>query len=293
MLFRSNQDGGVVVYTGMNDRGEFYSGATKQNGATGETTIIQAPIVTYFGDDAQTATTTKNSGVFDDIVVKDRITVEGGENNNQTTQFYGPVNFSQKVTNTSDNGLETKNLYIKGVASQAKLITVGIQTPTTASRAGDVSLLSTPTAGGYLGHVYADSDWRRFGMISVERDRDFLTLDQVAIGSSTGVYNFTDSLEVNGTVKIKNLYVGGAVTFAANQSFSGVTYDDITVTDQIGFTGTGASTYTIKHLNANSIAQFQNILVTGYAATFTTPTVRFENSFNSVFTGVKIGRAHV
>jgi hypothetical protein len=51
------------------------------------------------------------SGYYDDIVVKERITVEGGENNNQTSQFYGPVNFTQKITNTSDNGIETKNLY--------------------------------------------------------------------------------------------------------------------------------------------------------------------------------------
>ena len=44
--------------------------------------------------------------------------------------------------------------------------------------------------------------------------------------------------------------------------------------------------YNIVPRDGLTIAQFQNILVTGYAATFTTPTVRFENSFNSVFTGV-------
>ena len=37
------QDGGAVVYTGMNDRGEFFTGATKVNGTTGEEITIGAP----------------------------------------------------------------------------------------------------------------------------------------------------------------------------------------------------------------------------------------------------------
>ena len=280
------QNGGTVVYTGMNDRGEFYSGATKINGATGEETVIEAPVVSFFGDDAVSEVTKRNSGVFDDLVVKERLTVEGGENNNQTSQFYGPVNFSQKVTSSSEDGLETRDLYIKGLASQPKLITVGISTPADPKKTGDVSLIANPDPGGYIGHVYADGDWRRWGMISQDKNRDYLKLDQVAIGQSGGVYNFSDALEVNGTIKVKNLYVGGAVTFASNQTFAGVTYDDITLNNQILYLGIGASTYTIKHPNANSIAQFQNMEVTGSAATFTNATVTFQNSFNSTWPGV-------
>ena len=280
------QNGGTVVYTGMNDRGEFYSGATKINGATGEETVIEAPVVSFYGDDAVSELTKRNSGVFDDLVIKERITVEGGENNNQTSQFYGPVNFSQKVTNSSEDGLETRDLYIKGLASQPKLITVGIQTPTDARKSGDVVLLANPDPAGYIGHVYADGDWRRWGMISQDKNRDYLKLDQIGVGQSQGVYNFTDALEVNGTVKIKNLYVGGAVTFASNQTFAGVTYDDITVNSQIVYLGTGSTTYTIKHTNADSIAQFQRMEVTGTAATFSNATVTFQNSFNSTFSGI-------
>jgi hypothetical protein len=281
------QDGGTVVYTGMNDRGEFYSGATKINGATGEETVIEAPIVTFFGEDeTDTDVNNKLSGVFDDLVVKERITIEGGENNNQTSQFYGPVNFGQKVTCASEDGLETRDLFVKGIASQPKLITVGLATPTDPKKPGDISLLATPTPAGYIGHVYADGDWRRWGLISQQKDRNFLKFDQIGVGSSEGVYNFTDAAEVNGTLKVKNLYVGGAVTFASNQAFTAVTYEDITVTNQINYAGTGSSTYTIRHPDATSIAQFQNIEVTGTAATFTTARVRLENSLNSVFAGV-------
>jgi len=279
------QDGGTVVYTGMNDRGEFYSGATKINGATGEEEVIEAPIVTFFGDDAESDLTKRNSGVFDDIVVKERITVEGGENNNQTSQFYGPVNFSQKLTNTSEDGLETKDLYIKGVASQPKLLTVGISTPTLAKKSGDISFLATPDAGGYLGHIYSDGDWRRFGMISREKNSDFMTFDKVGIGQSFDIYDFTDAFEVNGTVKVKNLYVGGAVTFAGAQAIGNASFEVINIDKTAKFLGIGTN-YTIQTTNANTIAQFQNIEVIGYAATFTNATVRFENSFNSVFPGI-------
>ena len=278
------QDGGTVVYTGMNDRGEFYSGATKINGATGEEETIEAPVITFFGDDIE-GTIKANSGVFDDLVVKERITVEGGENNNQTSQFYGPVNFSQKVTNTSEDGLETIDFYLKGVASQPKLMTVGISTPTTAKKAGDISFIANPDPAGYIGHVYVDGDWRRWGMISQEKNSDFLKLDKIGIGQSQGIYNFNDALEVNGTVKVKNLYVGGAVTFSGAQAIGSAAFDEIDINKTLTYKGIGTN-YTVITENANSIAQFQNLEVIGYAVTFTNPTVRFENSFNSVYTGV-------
>jgi len=279
------QDGGTVVYTGMNDRGEFYSGATKINGATGEEETVEAPVISFFGDDLLVGVEKRNSGVFDDLLVKERITVEGGENNNQTSQFYGPVNFSQKVTSSADDGLETRDLYIKGVASQPKLLTVGISTPTDAKKTGDISFLANPDPGGYIGHVYADGDWRRWGMISQEKNRDFLKLDQIAIGNSAGIYNFNDALEVNGTVKVKNLYVGGAVTFAGAQAIGNASFDTLDLNNTITFGGISTN-YTIRTTNANTIAQFQNLEVTGYAATFTNATVTFENSFNSTFAGV-------
>ena len=278
------QDGGTVVYTGMNDRGEFYSGATKINGATGEEETIEAPVVSFFGDDIA-GTIKANSGVFDDLVVKERITVEGGENNNQTSQFYGPVNFSQKLTNSADEGIETVNLFVKGVASQPKLFTVGISTPTEAKKAGDISWLANPDPAGYAGHIYVDGDWRRWGMISQDRDRDFLKLDQIGVGASTGIYNFTDAVEVNGTVKVKNLYVGGAVTFAGAQAIGNAAFDVIDLNKTIVFKGIGTS-YTIKTENIDTIAQFRNAEFTGYGVTFATAKVKFEESFNSTYVGV-------
>ena len=284
------QDGGTVVYTAMNDRGEFFTGVTKISAATGEEEVIEAPIVTYFGDDIESELTRRNNGVFDDLVVKNRITVEGGENNNQTSQFYGPVNFSQKVTSSSEDGLETKDLYIKGLASQPKLITVGISTPIDAKRVGDISLLATPDKGGYLGHIYADGDWRRFGMISEEKNRDFLIIDQMGIGEKGGVFDFTDELEVNGNVKVKDLRVEGNVTFAGNQAIGNASFDKITVNQTATFGGINTN-FSIKHDDPTDIAKFGNLEVTGYAATFASSGadqewLTIQRRLHSTYTGV-------
>ena len=287
------QDGGTIVYSGMNDLGEFYSGSKKLTSVTGEEELFDAPIFTYTGDDANTDTTKRFSGIFDDIVVRERITVEGGEDNNQTSQFYGPVNFTQKITNTSNNGIETKNLYIKGSAAQAKLITVGISTPTSVdisgARSGDISLLSSPVTGGYLGHIYTDSDWKRFGMISMEKDSDYLRLDKVGIGATNNTFTGTNELEVNGTAKFKNLYVTETVTFVTPQTFSSVSFEGITIYNDAYFPGTNSingivTAYTQRH--AQGISQLYNLEVTGIAATFTTASLILQSPLRSSYTGL-------
>ena len=127
------------------------------------------------------------------------------------------------------------------------MFTVGISTPLTAARSGDISFVGVPNAGGYLGHIFAEGEWRRFGAVSQERDRSFYKFDQIGIGQSgVGIFNFKDSFEVNGVAKIKDLFVSGIVTFAANQSFAGVSYDTLVIKKSANFWGyntTGGISY--------------------------------------------------
>jgi len=240
-------DGGTVVYTGMNDSGDFFTGYKKLSSITGEEEVLEAPVFTYVGDDAEAETIKRASGVFDEVLVRESLTVEGGDNNNRTTQFYGPVNMTEKLTNTSDDGIETVTISLRGDAPQGKIITVGISTPTSAGRSGDLSFVGVPDAGGYLGHIFAEGEWRRFGAVSQERDRSFYKFDQIGIGQSgVGVFNFKDSFECNGVAKIKDLFVSGMVTFAANQSFAGVSYDTLVIKKNANFWGyntTGGISY--------------------------------------------------
>jgi hypothetical protein len=242
------QAGGTVVYTGMNDLGEFYSGTKKLSSTTGEEKVIEAPIITFTGDDAQGENQNKSSGIFDDVLVKERITVEGGENGNQSSQFYGPVNFTKKVTNTSDEGINTKNLFIKGTASQGKLITVGIQTPTSStivsSNAGDISLKANPT-DGYIGQVYIDNTWKKFGLISDSTDILDIKVDRLGIGDTTSFTAFYQSqipdakVYVAGKTIIKDLIVTASTSFASNVVLSDVNFDNINISKTAKFTGIG------------------------------------------------------
>ena len=72
------------------------------------------------------------------------------------------------------------------------------------------------------------------GGISIDKDETFLTLDtEFNIGETGGSSGFVhdttaDAFQVNGVTRIDHLFVGG-VTFSQNQTFSGVTYETVTV----------------------------------------------------------------
>ena len=293
-------DGGTVVYTGMNDSGDFFTGYKKLSSITGEEEVLEAPVFTYVGDDAEAETIKRASGVFDEVLIRESLTVEGGDNNNRTSQFYGPVNMTEKLTNTSEDGIETVNLSLRGDAPQGKVFTVGISTPLTAARSGDISFVGVPNAGGYLGHIFAEGEWRRFGAVSQERDRSFYKFDQIGIGQSgVGIFNFKDSLEVNGVAKIKDLFVSGIVTFAANQSFAGVSYDTLVIKKNANFWGyntTGGISYDgipweqhgyYTQVHEAGTSRLYNMEVVGTYVTFKPASaIHIEGPMKSTFAGV-------
>jgi len=87
---------GIAVYTGMNNRGDFYIGNQKKSSATGEETTFDTPVPTITGGEPS-----RLSGVFDEITVKERIVVEGGDSGLILSQFDGPVTFNGEVRNTN------------------------------------------------------------------------------------------------------------------------------------------------------------------------------------------------
>ena len=248
------QAGGTVVYSAMNDLGEFYSGTKKLSSATGEEKVIDAPIITFTGDDAQGENQNRSSGIFDDILVKERITIEGGENGNQSSQFYGPVNFTKKVTNTSDEGINTNNLFIKGTASQGKLITVGISTPTTAEipspKDGDISLIQPPS-GGYIGQAYVNNEWKKFGLVSSSADILDVKVDRLGIGSISPFTNAGESIDstvklyVAGKSKFEDVTFIKPPVFADGVTLSNTNFAGLNITGTAKFAGTSGTSYAI------------------------------------------------
>ena len=83
---------GNVVYTGMNDKGDFYIGNTKISSSSGQQTTFDIPIPTITGEDPN-----RLSLVADEVIVKERLLVEGGTSKQILSQFDGPVTFNSDV----------------------------------------------------------------------------------------------------------------------------------------------------------------------------------------------------
>ena len=104
------KSGGIVVYTGMNNDGDFFIGNKKINSSTGKEKTFDIPTPTITGEDPN------NLGVvFDEVVVKQRLVVEGGNSGTVLSQFDGPTKFNSDVrisaesTTTLDGPVKVTN----------------------------------------------------------------------------------------------------------------------------------------------------------------------------------------
>ena len=86
---------GSVLYTGMNSDGDFYIGNVKYSAQSGEQTTFDVPTPTITGEDPN-----RLSVVFDEVIVKERILIEGGNSGQILSQFDGPVTFNGEVRMT-------------------------------------------------------------------------------------------------------------------------------------------------------------------------------------------------
>lgn len=164
--------GGVVNYTGMNDRGDFFIGNKRIASNTGREQVFDTPVQTYTGEDPY------SSGISDDVSdfnyieasivkIERNVMVDGGDKGNILSQFNGPVEFTKKVISTSDEGFETNSVFIQGNAQVSRKLTVGIAIPTEAGTPGDIVFNANPENSGTVGWVYTtNNQWRTFGVIS-------------------------------------------------------------------------------------------------------------------------------
>jgi len=83
---------GKVLYTGMNSNGDVFSGNTKTSAASGKVISYDIPKPTVTGEDPN-----RLSVVFDEVIVKERLLVEGGNSGTILSQFNGPVTFNGEL----------------------------------------------------------------------------------------------------------------------------------------------------------------------------------------------------
>jgi len=207
-------DGGTIQYTGMNSDGDFYNNNRKLT-STGKDQIFEAPIPTVTGEEPLEL---KSEGGYnlstpEEIVVGRSIQVNGGPNSKLPSKFGGPAIFEEKVTSTSDLGVELRKIAIKGNLDVSREINISDTTPTSSANLGDVVLNGSPEIGGNVGWIYAvDPDdnkvkWQEYGWINdALYGVDF---------SSTGILNAKPSRLLN--------FVGSGINIAtANDENSGV-----------------------------------------------------------------------
>ena len=194
----TRKDGGVNFYTGMNDKGISYAGNRRLSTVNGQEEVFDTPIQTVTGEDIgdQSAINIINAseGIF-----SRSIRIEGGADGKAISEFNGPIIVTNKLTSTSEKGIEAVSLFLQGDAAVSRKYTVGIATPAFAGNPGDVHYNGSPATGDYIGWVWTTNNrWERFGRIFPYSEN---TIGVSANGNFVGLasnLNFTGS----GAIKV-------------------------------------------------------------------------------------------
>ena len=197
---------GIVVYTGMNNRGDFYIGNQKKSASTGEETTFDTPIPTVTGEDPA-----RLSAVFDEITVKERIVVEGGDSSQVLSQFDGPVTFNgesrftnvNKITNNTESTSTTSGALVVtggvGVGGTLTAASIRVTESFTVDVGATINAQSIVSTGGTFGNIQiAETNDQRIDTSSGNLELDASTDGTlVAIQTNTtitGILSVTDDI---------------------------------------------------------------------------------------------------
>jgi hypothetical protein len=211
-------DGGVNVYTGMNDGGNFYIGNRRIISTTGREELFDAPVPTVTGEDP---TGSNNFGFDlispDEIRVERSIRVEGGANNNLISEFDGPVIFTNKITTLKN--VDANSLLLKGNANVSRSYTVTLDEPNVSGNPGDIAFDANPDKRGEVGWVYTrENKWQKFGQIS-DDGTYFGNYSGVFVGDGSGLAGVSDLWAID-SVGIHTLSNVGIGTNTALEDFA-------------------------------------------------------------------------
>ena len=214
---------GQVVYTGMNNEGDFFIGNKRVSSSTGQEKTFDAPVPTVTGEDPS-----RLSVVFDEVVIKERLKVEGGTSRTILSNFDGPVNFSKDVrfdaiTNFSKTLTISQSEQSFSVTSGDLVVSGGVGIGKSVYIGGDLNVAGT-VLGGNL----------QFGNIRIAE------VDDNTIDTTTGPLMLNS---VSGITSVRdNLQVDNNLTVDGNATLGNATSDSTTVSGTLAVQSTTNST---------------------------------------------------
>ena len=258
------RSGGAVVYTGMNNKGDFYIGNQKKSALTGEETSFDTPIPSVAGEDPG-----RLSVVFDEVTVKDRIVIEGGKSKTVLSEFDGPVTFNNEVqfkdavkikNETESTSSSTGALLISGGVGFAKTSHFADNAALKFGDGGDLMIVhepnvSNPDFDANVIRSMSEGNTNRHLYLQTENK---LVISNTSTNVQSAIFDIGNGVSLNyGTdqntwTRFETIGAGATVTgtmFATNFSGSGsgltdlneTTLKDVDKNTRVEATATGAT----------------------------------------------------
>ena len=235
---------GNVIYTGMNSNGDVFNGNTKTSAASGQVVSYDIPKPTVTGEDPN-----RLSVVFDEVIVKERLLVEGGNSGTILSQFNGPITFNGELRMNEqviiDNNLRTSGSVDVKDTTQSTSCTTGALI--VAGGAGIAKNLNVCGAATIAGITTLSSTLGVTGATTLSSTLS--VTGNSTIGGTLGVTGATtlsNTLGVSGATTISNTLgvsgdttIGGTLNIGGTINASGST---ITLNDNIQVNGSISAT---------------------------------------------------
>ena len=219
------ENGGIAFYSGLNSNGDLFIGNTRISAVTGEEASLDTPSLSIVGETANLRP------VFDEIIVRDKITVDDA---NLESVFKGFLSVNQDLT--VSKSITAEDITITGETADAEGVkkfdvVTALPGAGTAANNGDFALLNNITRGSYLGWYWNTSEnaWIKMGLT----DTGNLNISGGSgAGDATGDLQLKNGLGLDiqstGTLNVNSgaTTLGGDLTVTGTTELNGITNVD-------------------------------------------------------------------
>jgi len=203
------RSGGVVVYTAMNNDGDFFIGNKVINPSTGAESTFDAPIPSIRGEDPSVL-----SVIFDEVTVRQRLIVEGGPAKTLLSQFDGPLRVNNVVNITGNTKIDA-NLEVTG----------RLKSSGSAEIDGALNVAGVGTFAGKIeGDAGIDAADIRIGVGASTATMTSINGENLTLRSATTNVFVEDNLNVDGNITCDRIEadniipIGGIVPWAGTET---------------------------------------------------------------------------